>query len=75
MTAAVTAGGILLPERVFKMASVELEDIDPKMTPEQIMELYTPAYPFLAGATIEGPDMVGDRLVYRFVEAAPKTKG
>lgn len=60
--------------RSFVYAGAKLVDIDPEMTPEQIMEAYTPLYPELASAVIGGSQYIGTELVVTF-EKSVGTKG
>lgn len=46
-----------------------LPDTTPTLTPEQVREAYTHLYPETATATIEGPETVAGKLVYKFVRA------
>jgi PRTRC genetic system protein C len=47
----------------------KLPDPNPEMSLEQVREVYSPAYPELTTAAIEGPEVTGDTIVYRFVRA------
>jgi PRTRC genetic system protein C len=58
---------ILLREYLY--GSLKLPAPNPAMTPEQVREAYLPAYPELATAAIEGPEISGDKMTYRFVRA------
>jgi PRTRC genetic system protein C len=60
--------------RHFEFNGVQLPDIDPKLSPEEIRTLYSHQFPDIATATITGPEAVGDKLVYRFTRAIG-TKG
>ena len=42
--------------RVFRFNGKELPDIDPKLPPEGIMELYSKQYPSLTSGEISGPE-------------------
>jgi len=42
--------------RIFKYGSLELQDPDPSMTPEQVREFYSSVYPELTQSVIEGPE-------------------
>ena len=39
------------------------------MSAEQVRDTYAPAYPEMTTAAIEGPETVGDKIVYRFVRS------
>jgi PRTRC genetic system protein C len=55
--------------RVFEFNGVRLPDPDPKLTVEEIRNLYSHAYPDIATASITGPEAVGDKLRYQFTRA------
>jgi PRTRC genetic system protein C len=55
--------------RHFEFNGLRLPDIDPKLPPEEIRALYSHTYPDIATASIAGPEVVGDKLVYRFTRA------
>lgn len=58
-------------DRVFffkeKEQDIELADIDPSLSPQAVQNLYSMTYPILATATVQGPEIVEDRIRYRFV--------
>jgi len=60
--------------RSFTYNGVKLPDPDPRMTPEEVKNIYCNQYPELATAAISGPDASGDHLQYSFVRAIG-TKG
>jgi PRTRC genetic system protein C len=60
--------------RNFTYKGVKLPDPDPRMTPEEVKNLYSNQYPELASAAITGPETSGDHLQYSFVRAIG-TKG
>ena len=60
--------------RHFEFNGVRLPDVDPKLAPEEIRNLYSHEFPDIATASITGPEAVGDKLVYRFTRAIG-TKG
>lgn len=55
-------------KRVFKIekTDIELQDIDPAMTLEEVMNFYSSVYPQLTTATVHGPAYVDDKVVYEF---------
>jgi PRTRC genetic system protein C len=55
--------------RVFEFNGVKLPDPDPKLSPEDIRNLYAHQYPDIATASITGPEAVGDKLRYQFTRA------
>ena len=60
--------------RAFTFNGVELPDPGSTMSTDDVRDLYSATYPELTTATIEGPEVRGDRLVYTFRRAAG-TKG
>jgi PRTRC genetic system protein C len=55
--------------RIFEFNGVRLPDPDPKLTVEEIRNLYSHEYPDIATASITGPEAVGDKLRYQFTRA------
>ena len=55
--------------RVFEFNGVRLPDPDPKLSPEEVRNLYAHQYPDIATAAITGPETVGDKLRYQFTRA------
>jgi PRTRC genetic system protein C len=55
--------------REFTYNAIKLPDPNPAMSLEQVREVYSPAYPELTTAAIEGPEISNETLVYRFVRA------
>jgi len=55
--------------RRFEFDGLRLPEIDEKLSPEEIRNLYVHQYPELATASITGPEIVGDKLLYRFSRA------
>jgi PRTRC genetic system protein C len=60
--------------REFSYLGIRLPDVSPTMTPEEIRDSYCHMYPEITTAAVEGPEAVGDKLVYRFTRAIG-TKG
>jgi PRTRC genetic system protein C len=56
-------------QREFTYNGIKLPDPNPQMSIEQVRDTYAAAYPEVTTATIEGPEAVGNRIVYRFVRA------
>ncbi len=54
-------------ERVFEYNGTILPEISPSMKPEQIREHYSTFYPELSNALVEGPEIKGSKMSYRFV--------
>jgi PRTRC genetic system protein C len=60
--------------REFGYMGLKLPDISPSLSPEEVKASYSAHYPELATASIEGPEVVGDKLRYIF-RVAIGTKG
>jgi PRTRC genetic system protein C len=60
--------------RCFEFNGVKLPDPNPKLSVQEVRELYAHQYPDIATAAITGPEASGDKLVYRFTRAIG-TKG
>jgi PRTRC genetic system protein C len=52
---------------IFSFSGLNLPDINPKLSPEEIKAAYSTHYPELAAAAINGPEVVGDKLRYEFL--------
>ena len=61
-------------ERSFSYNGLRLPDPDPKLTPEQVRDVYSTAYPEITTAVVEGPDASGGTLYFKFIRAVG-TKG
>ncbi len=55
--------------RVFSYNGVELPDPGVNMSTEEVKEIYAITYPELNNATVEGPDLRGNTLVFKFTRA------
>lgn len=55
--------------REFCYNGVRLADPNPRLTIDEVRNLYAAAYPDITTAAIEGPEPVGSKLVYRFTRA------
>ncbi len=57
--------------RVFLMENkgtkLELTDPQASLPVESVLNFYAPTYPVLTTAKIEGPEIVNDRIEYKFV--------
>ena len=57
-------------ERVFKFenrnAEMTLQDPNPAMSPEEVMDFFSNTYPELTTATVHGPQIENDCAVYHF---------
>ncbi len=56
-------------EREFTYNGVRLPDPGPRLSVDQVRETYATAYPEIVTASVEGPEAVGNKLVYRFCRA------
>lgn len=61
-------------KRVFEHKETKLDDPDPAMTADQVLNFYTGHYPELTTATIHGPEIKEDVAVYKFTSTVG-TKG
>jgi PRTRC genetic system protein C len=52
--------------REFGYNGIRLPDPSVVLTPEEVKAVYSAHYPELATASIEGPEVVGDKLRYQF---------
>ena len=57
-------------ERVFKFkngcAEIILSDPNPEMSPDEVMNFFSGSYPELTTATVHGPEVDNDKVVYNF---------
>ena len=60
--------------REFSYLGVRLPDPSPAMTPEEVRNCYCHMYPEITTAAVEGPEPIGNKLIYRFIRAIG-TKG
>lgn len=60
--------------RSFTYNGIKLPDPDPRMTADEVKNLYSHQYPELATAAVTGPYATGEQLIYSFVRAIG-TKG
>lgn len=61
-------------KRQFKHGNRQLDDPDPDMTPEEVMQFYAGTYPELTTSNVHGPKMENDVAVYEF-KTTVGTKG
>jgi PRTRC genetic system protein C len=52
--------------REFNYNGLRLPDPNPKFTVEEVRSVYAAAHPHITTAAIEGPEAVGNKLIYRF---------
>ena len=50
-----------------KGTELELTDPEPSFSAESVLNFYSPTYPILTTAKIEGPEINNDRVEYKFV--------
>ncbi|ARM86155.1 PRTRC system protein C [Marinobacter salarius] len=62
-------------ERTFRLGATDLPDLDPDLTPEQILEAYKEQYPNLRYGKVQEVGIEGDVLVYQLVPAEFKPNG
>lgn len=60
--------------REFNYNGVRLPDPNPKLTVDEVRNLYAAAHPEIATAAVEGPEAIGNKLIFRFSRAIG-TKG
>ena len=56
-------------QKVYEFNGVRLPAISNDLSPEETRNLYSQQYPEIATATITGPEVVANKLVYRFSTA------
>lgn len=61
--------------RRFKFGATILNDPDPTLSPEAVIALFAPNYPFLLNASLGIPVVEGDTLVYTIEKPTATTKG
>lgn len=65
-------------ERVFihneKGLDIELTDPSDKLSPEAVLNFYAQTYPVLTTAKIEGPEIINDKVCFKFISTMG-TKG
>ena len=49
-------------------------DVNPTYTPDQVRDFMSNQYPHLVNASVEGPEVLADKVVYKFITASG-TKG
>lgn len=53
-------------EFIIEKTKAKLQDPNPAMSPEQVMDFYSSSHPELTTATVHGPQIEYDKAVYRF---------
>lgn len=64
LTSAILPRVFILQERE---SDIRLSDPSSNFSPEQVMDFYSGNYPILTTAKIEGPEITGDEIEYRFI--------
>jgi len=59
---------------VIEKSKKRLDDPNPDMTPDQVMNYYSVQYPELTTATVHGPEMDTESVIYKF-KTTVGTKG
>jgi PRTRC genetic system protein C len=52
--------------REFTYNGIRLPDPNARLSVEEVRNLYAGSYPEIATAAIEGPESIGNKLIYRF---------
>jgi PRTRC genetic system protein C len=55
--------------RFFEVNGQKLPDPNPQLTVEEVRTFYSHEFPDIATASITGPEVIGDKLLYRFSRA------
>lgn len=58
---------VLKREFVDMKTNSKLPDVDVNYTPSQVRDFYANTHPHLVNATIEGPEVMKDKIKYKFV--------
>jgi len=53
-------------KRVFKYGKITLSDPDPIMEAKDVMQFYSGQYPELTNASLEGPSIENDEIMFEF---------
>lgn len=56
--------------RVFIYNGTELADPGTHLGPQQVADIYSPAFPELLNTSIEGPEIKNGKAIYKFFKAA-----
>ncbi len=56
-------------KREFRYNGLKLPDIDKTLSPEEVKTAYAVQYPELATASVTGPEVTGQAMVYNFSRA------
>ena len=61
-------------KRVFKHKKKNLADVDPTLSPDEVMNIYSHTYPELVNAKVEGPKIEKNQAIFTF-SSSLGTKG
>jgi len=56
----------LIREFIIEKPRIVLQDPNPAMTPDQVMNHYSSQYSELTTATVHGPTVENDKMIYKF---------
>lgn len=70
-----TEARVFVPERIFRMGTVDLPDPDAALEPERALRLYAQQWPHLRRARLAPPRMEGKRMIYEIEKPPVQTKG
>ena len=54
-------------EFVDKKSGITLEDPNPALTPEEVMDVYADRFPHLVNGRVEGPQVLSNKVKYTFI--------
>ncbi|MFO0433102.1 MAG: PRTRC system protein C [bacterium] len=74
-TAQATALQVKPVKRTFKYAGITLPDPDPKLSEDEVRQMYSATYPELATAVVEGPDYQANGTAVYSLRKAAGAKG
>lgn len=70
-----TPPAVSLLKRQFKVGTLLLDDPAPDASPEEAIQYYAAAYPFLTAATLDEGVVQGDAMIYTAQRPPAHTKG
>ena len=70
------AGAVNILKREFldTKTNQRYPDVNPLYTPDQVRDFMSNQYPHLVNASVDGPEVLADKIVYKFITATG-TKG
>lgn len=66
---------LIVPERLFRMGTIDLPDPAPTLGPLQALRLYVNQYPHLKRATLADPRVEVVQVIYEVEKPPVQTKG